>query len=246
MFKKWLLLVGILLGVWGILSAQGGNGNGNGNTSYDLEFIGFSAPDIVTLHQEFTISGFLRNNGPGAIPANIVMGFRMENENNSSGQSGNPNFTKPSNSPVILPGETVYYEERLTTSPDHFDPGSTSMVIVWPVTATQLTDIDDSNNIYTKSLYVSDVNQAMASSNPTGPVSVYPNPVVHHLDVVLNTGSYSKVFLMDAMGKVVQQKDIISSKTNYNFNVNYLSNGVYYIYLKGTNGSPSVLHKLIK
>jgi hypothetical protein len=66
-------------------------------------------------------------------------------------------------------------------------------------------------------------------------VEIYPNPVTSDLTIKTDNGAYSTYTITNSIGQVLMQQNISSTQTKAD--VKMLPAGLYYITLKGENGS---------
>lgn len=102
-------------------------------------------------------------------------------------------------------------------------------------TATKVTSITETVTSYTSSAGITELSDQEWS--------IYPNPTNDIIMVQVNelTNQSYTVELYDALGKRIQFQEIVQGSTIAYFNADTLYNGVYYVKVKGQNGSKKIV-----
>lgn len=102
-------------------------------------------------------------------------------------------------------------------------------------TASKVTSITETVTTYTSSAEISEITDNQWS--------VYPNPSNEIIMVQVNdlTNQTYEVELYDALGKLIQTQPIVQGSTIAYFNADTLYKGLYYVKVKGHNGSKKIV-----
>ncbi len=75
------------------------------------------------------------------------------------------------------------------------------------------------------------------------PIPIYPNPATDFISIkLLNTLGFQQVSIVNALGQVIQQSNLVHSMTQ--LDVSFLSKGIYFLHIKNNDGE--VVRSFIK
>lgn len=94
----------------------------------------------------------------------------------------------------------------------------------------------NANNMYIAKIGPGTTNTANRSVN-NKPISTWPNPAQHELNVQMPGTQYRQLYLYDQLGQMVYSAPIEKGQSFKSINIRKLASGIYYLRLLGDEGS---------
>lgn len=219
---------------------------------YNYRIRKISASGIISTYAGLGSSGFAGDGGPASAarfsePSSVCM--------DASGNLYIADFHNGRIRRVSIDGLITTFAGGGASPSDGVPATTESFTDTWGVA------IDDSGNIYVpdrNNYRICKVNgtvmtttvrnnigcatEIVASITKQDNVTIFPNPATDELTIKTETGAFDNYTITNNVGQVLMQQKLNSSQTVVN--INHLNPGLYYITLKGVNGS--VTMKFVK
>ncbi len=198
---------------------------------FDLKFIDFEMQDTVLLHEDFLIEGKITNVGNLSVPPGILMNFLISgNVPASVPQNGIPTYAFNSNSPLLPPGDTIFYSKDIEADNDYFLSNYNNIVTIWPRSSAG-SDSDSTNNIVIDSIYVIENPSNIFNSNfnSNKEIKLFPNPATDVISLTRgkNWGRNISVIIYNIQGKVMMISEFIGTSNDLTLRIKQLPPGSF-------------------
>ncbi|MDP3147259.1 MAG: T9SS type A sorting domain-containing protein [Bacteroidota bacterium] len=147
-----------------------------------------------------------------------------------------PTVTAVSSTSILCVGQTASLTASGATTYTWNTTSNNTVIAISPTVTTTYTVTGEANsctNTFTISQTVSACTGIDNKVTSSLGVLVYPNPNSGLFSIELNNGSIKNIEVMDVTGRIVLAKT--SSNEKIDFNINTLSNGIYYVKIQSNN-----------